>query len=44
MITCYTVKPHWHESGLNPKMWIIVGEYHNYIYDKIKNFGLSVAQ
>ena len=35
MITCCTIKPEWHKCGLNPQMWTIVGEYHNYIYDKM---------
>ena len=28
----YTVKPKWHESGLNLQMWIDVGEYHRYMF------------
>ena len=33
-ITCYTVKPKQHKCGLHPQMWIIVGKYHNNIYNK----------
>ena len=28
--------------GLNPQMWIIVGKYHNYIYNNISNYYLSL--
>ena len=30
---CYTVKPNWHKCGVQPQMWIIVGQYHKNIYD-----------
>ena len=29
MITSYTLKPLWTKCGLNPKILIIVGTYHN---------------
>ena len=31
-----TVKPWWHKCGMNPQLWIIVGEYLNYICDKTR--------
>ena len=36
MITCYSVKPKCHQCGLSPQMWIIVVEYHNYIYNTVR--------
>ena len=30
MVTCYTIKPSWHNCGLNTQMLIIVGEYYDF--------------
>ena len=36
MFTGNTIKPELHKCGLNPQMWTIVGEYHNYNYNNSK--------
>ena len=42
MITCHTVKQKWYQCGLQPKMWIILGECHNCILNKsIQSFNIA---
>ena len=33
MNACYSVKAQWTKFVLHPEMWIVVGRYHNFIYD-----------